>query len=170
MPGKIGAQLEFLESHEDCIAVYSNGVVITDNGNVWGVFNNMQPTTFDIRYLVGQGNFLLHSSLFYRRRARDSLLKLPLNFTDYRIHLELASHGTLGYVNAAHTVYRLGSTTSIIKHKFAIYQEQYWESIVAAATMVPKADACRGIAYFLAPILGNSLRPCLSGCNLLCMI
>lgn len=122
-PGKLKRQLNFLESHSECAAVYCNTKVIDVNNNTIGVFNNKQPEIFDINYLLENGNFLNHSSLFYIAMLKDEFINLQVDFMDYQINLILASIGKLGYLNDFLVAYRWQSSSSVLKNS-SLYIEK----------------------------------------------
>lgn len=117
LPGKLQNQVNFLCQRPQCVAVYSNALIINDKDEIFGVFNNTLPSVFDLNYLLSEGNFLNHSSMMYRAVIKKAILAIEGPCIDYRIHLRLAQHGLLGYTNQAHVAYRVGSTTSMISNQ-----------------------------------------------------
>ena len=83
LPSKLAMQFNFLAGHPDCLAVYSNAAVVDDTGTLLGCFNNPQPSSFDMRYLLSTGNFLNLSSTLFRASQRQLFLGLGDNFIDY---------------------------------------------------------------------------------------
>lgn len=159
LPGKLAAQVRFMEQHSNCPAVYSNAVAISDDGIVIGVFNNSQSERHDINSLLRRGNFLNHSSMLYRAFLREDLLKLPPLFLDYRIHLRHARHGAIGYLNQALVVYRVSSTSSIIVHANETVRRSYWEALLdAPRDFVNADDLASGMAQFARSIFFRSIR------------
>ncbi|MBK8536264.1 MAG: glycosyltransferase [Candidatus Competibacteraceae bacterium] len=159
LPGKLAAQVRFMEQHPDCPAVYSNAIAIRDDGVLLGVFNNFQPTRFDINSLLRRGNFLNHSSMLYRAFLRENLLALPPPFLDYRIHLRHARHGAIGYLNQALVGYRVNSSSSIIVHANDNVRRLYWEALLdAPRDSVNANDLASGIAEFARSIFFRSIR------------
>lgn len=129
LPGKLALQVSFLEQYSDCPAVYSNAIVIREDGLPLGVFNNPQPERFDINGLLRGGNFLNHSSMLYQASFREDLLVLPTPFLDYRIHLCLARRGAIGYLNQVLVGYRVGSSSSMVVHANDTVRSLYWEAL-----------------------------------------
>lgn len=115
LPGKLRAQVSWLESHPNSPACYTNAVVISNEGNLLGAFASTVPPEIDLEYLLESGNFLNHSSLIYRSRHRDVVLNIDDEFIDYRLHLGFARLGKLGVDARTFTVYRANSEHSMIK-------------------------------------------------------
>lgn len=111
LPGKLQAQLHFLNDTPGCPACYTNALVICDNKSHWGIFNPTQTTQHITTKTLINGNFLNHSSLLYRAAYKQEILEYA-DFIDYRIHLQLSLKGNLGYINQVLTAYRIHSTTS----------------------------------------------------------
>lgn len=150
LPGKLRHQLSVMESNPQQVAVYSNAVVVNDDGCLRGGFNTTVPDSFDLGFLLRGGNFLCHGSLVYRAAVRQSILEMPAPFLDYQIHIRLASLGKLGYVNRALVGYRVASSTSMSTLQSARVRELYWQALVC----VPPSPALErdlgcAMAHFL---------------------
>ena len=159
LPGKLATQIRFMEQHPDCPAVYSNAITIRDDGVLLGVFNNFQPTRFDINSLLRHGNFLNHSSMLYRAFLREDLLRLPPSFLDYRIHLHHARHGAIGYLNQTLVSYRVNSSSSMIVHANNDVRRLYWEALLdVPRDSINADDLASGIAEFARSIFFRSIR------------
>ena len=139
LPGKLLAQLAFLNDHQDCSAVYSNAVVVDAQGVLVGGFSNAQPDVIDADYLLARGNFLNHSSLLYRAQSIESLGALQSPFIDYMVHLRLAQQGSLGLLPAAYVVYRSMTATSMLKNQFSHFDDLYRQTIATMAAEAPEA-------------------------------
>ena len=159
MPNKLAAQLAHFAEHPECVAVYSNAHIISNGGQLVGIFNNPQPETFDTEYLLRRGNFLNHSSMLYRAQFKSVITELSGSFIDYRMHLRLSRHGMLGYVNQDLVAYRSGTSTSMIKHIPYKVNDMYWEAITDPE-ILPRFEASSVSAqiYFYAHILYNAVR------------
>ncbi len=158
LPGKLSAQVSFLEQHPDCPAVYSNALLISDDGMPLGVFNNPQPSRFDINSLLRRGNFLNHSSMLYRASLRENILALPTPFLDYRIHLCHARHGAIGYLNQVLVGYRVASSSSMVVHQKELVRRLYWEALLdVPRESVHEDDLAKAIAGFARSILLRSM-------------
>jgi glycosyltransferase involved in cell wall biosynthesis len=159
LPGKLAAQVRFLVDRPDCPAVYTNALVVSDDGRPTGIFNNPQPECFDLSALVCRGNFLNHSSLLYRGDLIGELLKLEPPFLDYRIHLRLARQGAVGYLNQALTGYRMGSSSSAIIHANDLVRELYWQALLdVPSERVTAVTLAGGMAEFVRAAFMRSLR------------
>jgi glycosyltransferase involved in cell wall biosynthesis len=159
LPGKLRAQLQFLQDHPGASAVYANAVVVAADSSPLGFFNNPQPELFDARYLLGRGNFLHHGSLMYRAATRQLVLGIDRTYLDYRHHLRLALAGSLGYVNQVLSGYRSGVGNSITTRDPDAVASIYWEALEDATSRADLADAIRSsLAHLLADGLLDSLR------------
>jgi glycosyltransferase involved in cell wall biosynthesis len=159
LPGKLAAQISFLEKHPDCSAVYSNALAIKDNGEPIGLFNNHQPSRFDVNALLKRGNFLNNSSMCYRSDLRNNLLEMKAPFLDYRINLCHALYGPLGYLNQALVGYRVNSSSSIIVHSNDLVRSLYWEALLNVPIDTVNSDAlAHGMAEFARSVFFRSLR------------
>jgi glycosyltransferase involved in cell wall biosynthesis len=115
VPGKLAAQLAFMDRHPLCTAVYSNAAVVDTDGVLRGTFTEHHPEEFGIDYLVSRGNFLNHSSMFYRASHKAAVLALDCPFIDYRMNLALACAGPLGFLPGMLVIYRLATATSMMR-------------------------------------------------------
>lgn len=131
LSGKLAAQVDALDRHAACSAVYTNAMTVNDAGATVGLFNNPQPEQIGINALLARGNFLCHSSVLYRAAIKDEILALSPPFVDYRIHILCALRGDLVYLNEALVAYRLNSTGSVLIHQNENIREQYWEALTA---------------------------------------
>jgi glycosyltransferase involved in cell wall biosynthesis len=159
LPGKLKMQVNFMKANEQCIAVYTNALVVDKNKFLLGVFNNKQPELQNIDYLLYSGNYPNHSSMLYRAEFKDLLLSIKENFIDYRIHCRLASKGLLGYLNSTLVVYRLGVETSMVSNVPDKVRERYWDALLEACRRSKlDAAAMHGVGNFLGQIFYSSLR------------
>ncbi len=145
LPGKLNSQIDYLRQHRECVAVYSNAVVINDKGEMIGAFNNKIPSPFDLDFLLSDGNFLNHSSMVYLARLKGEILVIRGPFIDYRMHLRLAQHGLMGYTNLVHVVYRVGSTTSMISNQADNVRRLYLEALMDLPVEVRASKAMRSV-------------------------
>lgn len=131
-PGKLKAQLRFLLDHPECTACYTNAWVVNDDLSPLGLFNNELPSTFNLPFLLVQGNFLNHSSILYRAEHKDCVMNCPDFFIDYRVHIALAKRGMLGYLNAPYVTYRHASSQSMVKRSNQKVRVLYLEALIDA--------------------------------------
>ena len=79
LPGKLAAQLRFLDTHPECVAVYSNALVIDDRGARRGVFNNPLDEKYDINGLLLVDSLLARDlELFWAAAKQLALPALTL--------------------------------------------------------------------------------------------
>lgn len=159
LPGKLSAQVRFLEDHPECASVYTNALCVSANDKFLGFFNgNSIPGIFDFRYLLERGNFLNHSSLMYRSCCSGDILAWSADFVDYKIHIKLAFSGLLGYINFPYVVYRVNTHGSMSANSGAHIRECYWEALRSALSVVKDRSLARSaLSEFLAAILAWSL-------------
>lgn len=131
LPGKLRRQLAMLEKNLDSIAVFSNAIVVDDNVVLKGAFNKTIPDTFDLGFLLRRGNFICHSSLIYRAKAKQSILKIATSCIDYQIHIQLAQQGNLGYISSVLVGYRVASATSMSLLQTDYVRELYWQALMS---------------------------------------
>ncbi|MEW6444613.1 MAG: glycosyltransferase [Pseudomonadota bacterium] len=159
LPGKLAAQLEYMETHPNCPAVYTNAFCIHDNGTPAGIFTNYKRSSISIPDLFRRGNFLNHSSLLYRGSLKKIILSTECNMLDYSIHINLAKHGDLGYLPEPLTVYRASSSSSILIHANDRVRELYWAALCdTQPPLVSPMDLNASMAEFMRSIFFRSLR------------
>lgn len=159
LPGKLAAQVSFLERRPDCPAVCSNALVIRDDGVPLGMFNNPQPERFDINALLRMGNFLNNSSILYWASLRENLLAMPVPSLDYRAHLCLARHGDIGYLNQVLVAYRVGSSSSMVANQNDLVRRLYWEALLDVPRgAVNPDDLAWAMAGFVRSVLLRAIR------------
>lgn len=159
MPGKLLQQVSYLQENQKCAAVYTNALTIDENGCQIGIFNDVANGTFNIGELLARGNFLNTSSMVYRSNARDTLLGIDRPSIDYHVHLLLAQDGFLQQIGTPLTVYRLGSTGSMVSTNNEHVRQLYWEAIISVPrALVSDRDLACGIADFLRRVIFRSLR------------
>lgn len=112
---KLEKQIIFLEQNQDCSAVYSNAVVVNEDGSTFGVFNNVEkiPLKITTGFLLEKFNFLNTSSMLYRRSAIGIVFNGYEMVVDYHLHINLASSGFLGYIKTPLAFYRKGADGSL---------------------------------------------------------
>ena len=143
LPGKLAEQVSFLEKNQNCVAVYTNAIVVSNSGEPMGRFNGVLPQQFDLDYLVRRGNFLNGSSVVYRAASKNPILQLQGDALDYHFHILLAGQGGLGYINRALAAYRRRSSTSILLTNYGLVLELYWKAIMCAWSMGAERGALR---------------------------
>lgn len=143
LPGKLAAQLAWLQDHPNSVACYTNAVMVSDDQQVKGVFSSSISQPIDLAFMLAKGNFLNHSSLLYRATHKEVILGFVGPFIDYRIHLNFARFGELGLINAAYAVYRLGSEHSMVRTTPTLVQDLYFEAIVSVLAEPSVSSAVR---------------------------
>lgn len=144
LPGKLRTQASFLEQNPLSSAVYTNALVVKDNNEPVGIFNNTQPTIFDINDLLRRGNFLNHSSMLYRKHLKSTIINFQAPFLDYKINLYHALAGSIGYINQILTVYRLNSGSSVLVQDNNRIRQLYWKTLLDIPRDSISTDALAG--------------------------
>ncbi|HET7561916.1 MAG TPA: glycosyltransferase [Rhodanobacteraceae bacterium] len=158
LPGKLQRQIQYLQAHGDCAAVYTNAITVDEAGHRIGLFNDVGDARFDLGALLRRGNFLNNSSVLFRMSGRQAWLDVETPQIDYRVHLWHARHGYLAHLGAPLTAYRVnlgGSATTAMNDKV---RELYWEAIQSVPReLVGDADYAHGIADFMRRVCFRAL-------------
>ncbi|MDF3822159.1 glycosyltransferase family 2 protein [Leptospira sp. 96542] len=157
LPGKLAAQIAWMEARPDSPACYTNAIAISDSGRLLGVFTSVSAREVDLPFMLERGNFLNSSSLFYRTDLRDRILDIGTEFIDYRAHLLFASLGPLGFDDRVFVAYRVGTTHSMVKTMPEKVSEQYFEAICSVIFEPGVTDTIRRSAlasFFSTYLLG----------------
>lgn len=159
LPGKLAPQIEFLEAHPRCSAVYTGAFTIDNSGSMTGYFNNVGTAQFDLPAILRRGNFLNTSSMVYRGNLRSVLLEIDELFIDYRAHLRLARHGFVTQLGEHLTAYRVNSTGSMTSTSNDLVRKLYWEAIIdVPSSLVSANDMAMGLADFLRRVTSRAFR------------
>lgn len=159
LPGKLSAQIAFMDSHKECSAVYTNALCMNNDGELIGIFNNRLRETYDLRALLRDGNFLNHSSMLYRSQFRNEITSWERDFIDYKIHLYFASHGPIGYINSCGVVYRVSSTTSMIANYGDYIRSLYFDAIQSLDdTNITQKDVFYSVSDYLRRTFFKALK------------
>ena len=149
MPGKLAAQVSFLQKHPECSAAFTNAIVVSDEQELLGVYSNPIPPIFDINFLIERGGFLNHSSLLYPAYLKQEILKISGDFIDYLIYINLAKHGKIGFINQALVFYRSASKTSMLRNIPETVRQLNWEAFMSVDLDAASRKALKGaIASF----------------------
>jgi len=158
LPGKLKAQLAYMEMHPECVAVYTNAKTVTESGQAIGLFNDAGNRILDLPGLLRRGNFLNASSALLRAGLKQGLLEIDGPYLDYRAHLLHARKGTLAQIGQPLAVYRVNSSGSLVSGSNDFVRKLYWEAIMdVPRDLVSDGDFARGLADFMKRILFRSL-------------
>jgi len=149
-PGKLGAQIGFLDRHPSIEAVCTNARVVDKNEIECGIFTNVETRAIDLEYLTASGNFLNHSSLLYRRAALSTVCGLVPPFIDYAILLALAHRAPIGFIEQPLVCYRAGLPGSIQRLHGGQVQDLYRDALFASLPLIRRSAARRGAANYVA--------------------
>lgn len=159
LPGKLQRQLDYLTSHPDCAAVYTNAITVDEAGNRVGLFNDVGDGRFDLAAMLRRGNFLNNSSVLFRSSGKHAWLDVPEPQIDYRVHLWHARHGWLGHIGEPLAAYRVNTRGSMVSGMNDRVRELYWEAIQSVPRdKVSDDDYAHGLADFLRRAFFRSVR------------
>lgn len=125
LPGKLQAQVDFLDQNSECSIVAHNVRTIDQFNNVVSESFRASPTkkVYSVEELIQEGTFFTHSSKMLRR---SSLVKrMRSGFTaDFLFHIEHAMSGHVGYIDLVLGEYRLGVGVSSVSgiHKRGVLE------------------------------------------------
>lgn len=159
LPGKLRRQVEYLDGHPDCSAVYTNAVTMDETGRHNGIFNDAGDCSFDLAALLRRGNFLNNSSVLFRRQSIAPWLAIAGPLIDYRAHLLHARFGYVAQLGEPLTAYRVNAQGSMVAGMNDKVRELYWEAILSVPRdMVSARDFALGLADFLRRVFFRSVR------------
>lgn len=159
LPGKLQAQLTYLQKHPDCVAVYTNAVTVDGAGNRTGLFNDVGDARFDLAAMVRRGNFLNNSSVLFRSAGRHAWLDVDVPQIDYRVHLWHARRGWLGHIGEPLAAYRVGTQDSMVATMNDRVRDMYWQAILSVPRdRVTAFDFASGLADFLRRVAFRAAR------------
>lgn len=159
LPGKLARQLDYLQAHPTCTAVYTNAITVTESGCRIGLFNDVGDACFDLAKMLRRGNFLNNSSILIRRGGLTECMSVDIPQIDYRAHLWLARTGWLGHLGEPLTAYRVNTRGSMVATMNDRVRELYWEAIQSVPReLVADADYAMGLADFLRRVVFRTAR------------
>lgn len=158
LPGKLAQQLAWLQTHPQCVAVYSNAVTVDQAGNIVGCFNDVGDLTLDLQALYRRGNFLNNSSVLFSASCKDAWTQSS-NRIDYQVHLAMAMQGTLHHIGKPLAAYRIASTGSLVANHNERIRELYWQAILSVPPELLDGNTyLQGRADFLRRVLFRAIR------------
>lgn len=158
LPGKLEAQVKYLQANPDCSAVYTNAVTRGASGSPVGVFNNAGDARFTLADLMRMGNFLNNSSVLFRQQSIRPWLEIKEPLIDYRIHLLHARFGFLGHIGKPMTVYRMNAPGSMVAERNNYVRKLYWKALGSVPQeLVPRRDRALAVANFARRVFFHSL-------------
>lgn len=159
LQGKLQRQLDFLQAHPDCAAVYTNAITMGEDGVRIGLFNDTGDARFDLASMLRRGNFLNNSSVLFRTAGRHAWLDIDVPQIDYRAHLWHARHGWIGHIGQPLAAYRVNVRGSAVADMNQRVRELYWEAIQSVPReLVSDDDYAHGLADFLRRVFFRAMR------------
>lgn len=149
LPGKLEAQIRYMEGNPDCSAVYTNAITLDANDVPVGIFNNADDACFDLSDLLRSGNFLNNSSVLFRRQSIRPWLEIDEPLIDYRIHLLHARFGCLGHIGKALVAYRINTPGSMVGERNEYVRKLYWDALGSVPLeLTSRKDRALAVANF----------------------
>lgn len=165
LPGKLQRQIEFLDTHPQCVAVYTNAIVVDNHGNTLALFNDAGNVLIDLATLLTRGNFLNNSSMMLRREQIATFNAQASPFLDFEGHLLHARAGLLGHIGEPLVAYRANAQGSLVATANDQTREMYLHGILGVASEeVPNSVRILAFADFLRRVVFRAVRtrdPCL---------
>lgn len=159
LPGKLKAQIAYLDANPDCAAVYTNALTVNEAGHRIGLFNDAGDVRFDLAEMLRRGNFLNNSSVLFRPAGRMAWLTAESTVLDYYVHLWHARSGYLMQLAAPLTVYRMNAHGSMVAGMNDHVRQLYWEAIQSVPReLVSDDDYAHGLADFLRRVFFRAMR------------
>jgi glycosyltransferase involved in cell wall biosynthesis len=159
LPGKLKKQLAYLNTHAECLAVYTNAITVTESGNQIGLFNDVGDECFDLPALLRRGNFLNASSAMTRTLPMQAALQIEGPFIDYRVHLRLARKGLLAHWQQPLVCYRVNPAGAVASTSNDFIRDLYWEAIMdVPRDLIADDDLAQGVADFLKRVIFRAIR------------
>lgn len=159
LPGKLAAQLEFLDQNPGCAAVYTNALLEDSSGSRTGIFNDVGDWCFGLVELLERGNFLCNSSVLFRAFGCGAWTETSSVQIDYRAHLWHARTRYMGHIGQPLVVYTVSSEQSMISTTGEQVRELYWEAIMSVPReLVTDLSFAYGITDFLRRVFFKSVR------------
>lgn len=159
LPGKLKAQIAYLDANLDCAAVYTNAMTVDEAGNPIGLFNDAGAACFDLAQLLRHGNFLNNSSVLFRHAGRMAWLTAESTVLDYYVHLWHARSGFLVQLAEPLAAYRVNAHGSMVAGMNDLVRELYWQAIQSVPReLVSDDDYAHGLADFLRRVFFRAVR------------
>ena len=151
LPTKLEKQIAFLDAHPQCVAVYTNALVIDDNNNFLALFNDAGDRLIDLTTLLTRGNFLNNSSMMLRREQAAAFNSIDYaSFLDFEGHLLHARAGWLGHLGEPLASYRANAQGSLVATANDQMRHMYLRGITnVPPEEIPNSVRTQALADFL---------------------
>ena len=113
---KLQTQVNYLENNKDCVLCYTKVNRVSSDGKFLKSSNPEDRPTTGLKEILSRGWFMHTGTLLYRNNL---IKKFPDFFfkyrsTDYMLHVLLATHGKIGFIDIVSSSYRehLGGITN----------------------------------------------------------
>lgn len=121
-PGKLQRQVDFLESHQDYVAVAENGKELNILTNTLSLFSTGKERDLTIEEMVIQRRFPT-ASILYRSSCIGEDLKMFKKTLDTGLWCYIASKGKFRYMENVSSIYRRGSGVTITCDPYLFAQQ-----------------------------------------------
>jgi glycosyltransferase involved in cell wall biosynthesis len=108
LPGKLQIQADQLDANPDCAMCVHEVLRLDDRDSVFSKLpREVRPRKSDVRYLLMNLPFFMHSSKMYRRECNRGLENVTGEILDCFFHVHHAMTGDILYLDAPLGVYRM---------------------------------------------------------------
>ncbi len=109
-PLKLQKQIDFLDAHPDYALCFHSARVLLPNGTITADYITNVPEAHEtLEDLVTRGNYIHTPTVVYRNVVREfppEFFRTPIG--DYFMHILVARHGKIKFINGEMAVYRQG--------------------------------------------------------------
>jgi glycosyltransferase involved in cell wall biosynthesis len=125
---KLQKQFDFLSTHPDFVMCYQKTLEVNELSGKSKITNENDNQETGIVELLERGWFMRTGSLFFRNKLIGQFPTWYFNFnsTDYMLHILIAEHGKIGFLNETTSVYRRheGGITQAFENKIFSFNER----------------------------------------------
>lgn len=159
LPGKLARQLAFMNENPQCVAVYTNALIVDRDGHNMGIFNDSKERFISLSELFAKGNFLNASSVLMRSELVKPVLQIDGPFIDFRAHLLHARQGLLAQLAAPLVGYRVNAVGSMLQSSNDTVRKLYWEAMMSVPRdLVGDKAFLHGLADFYRRVFYRAIR------------
>lgn len=143
-PDKLELQIEYLETHPELSLVYSNAIIIDENGTRKGYLLNQEKAKQGRVFLdLLGGNFITILTVLMRRELLESIGLFNeepslIAVEDYEYWMRLAFSFGFGYINKPLALYRIHSVSMSKKNSVALLRQKVLQMLLSNRNVAEK--------------------------------